>query len=145
MAILNEINGKNHDGTAKAQVPNIFGMNFQAVSIGQKLIYTRGVPSSVATAIQQSGGYTDSIGTPSGSLKNEIEFVDLRSGMMVSAMKKQNLLHFDTNHHHREAWTVAGRYQPLFQGWSPTIRPQFWARCLPDFGVKARSDRPRMT
>ena len=46
-AILNEIDGKNHDGTAKKRVPTIFGMNFQAVSIGQKLIYQhnrRGVP-----------------------------------------------------------------------------------------------------
>jgi len=39
-AILNEIDGRNHDGSAKAPVPNIFGMNFQAVSIGQKLIYS---------------------------------------------------------------------------------------------------------
>ena len=35
-AILNEIDGKNHDGTVKTKVPSIFGMNFQAVSIGQK-------------------------------------------------------------------------------------------------------------
>jgi Type I phosphodiesterase / nucleotide pyrophosphatase len=38
-AILNEIDGNNHDGTAPTHVPAIFGMNFQAVSIGQKLIY----------------------------------------------------------------------------------------------------------
>ena len=37
-AILNEINGKNHAGTVRRPVPNIFGMNFQAVSVGQKLI-----------------------------------------------------------------------------------------------------------
>src|SRR3984893_1198124 len=36
-AILNEIDGKNHLGTKRTQVPNIFGMNFQAVSVGQKL------------------------------------------------------------------------------------------------------------
>ena len=39
-AILNEIDGKNHDGTDPKPVPAIFGMNFQAVSIGQKLIYS---------------------------------------------------------------------------------------------------------
>jgi hypothetical protein len=61
-AILNEIDGKDHDGVKKRRVPNIFGMNFQAVSIGQKLIYQHG---SVATGYSQSGGYTDSIGTPS--------------------------------------------------------------------------------
>ena len=37
-AVLNEINGKTHNGTAPAPVPNIFGMNFQVVSVGQKLI-----------------------------------------------------------------------------------------------------------
>ena len=47
-AILNEIDGKNHDGTARAPVPNIFGMNFQAVSIGQKLIYKDGPSMSGA-------------------------------------------------------------------------------------------------
>ena len=36
-AILNEIDGKNHLGTKKTQVPTIFGMNFQAVSVGEKL------------------------------------------------------------------------------------------------------------
>ena len=37
-AILNEIDGKNHLGTKTTQVPTLFGMNFQAVSVGQKLI-----------------------------------------------------------------------------------------------------------
>jgi len=88
-AIVNEIDGLNHDGTASAPVPNIFGMNFQAVSIGQKLIYQHG---AVATGYSESGGYVDSIGTPSASLKSEIEFVDSSIGQMVAALKKQNLL-----------------------------------------------------
>ena len=88
-AIINEIDGKNHLGTAAAPVPAIFGMNFQAVSIGQKLIYQHG---AVATGYSPSGGYTDSIGTPSASLKNEIEFVDTEIGQMVSELKKQNLI-----------------------------------------------------
>ena len=37
-AILNEIDGRTHDGAHAAPVPTIFGMNFQAVSVGQKLI-----------------------------------------------------------------------------------------------------------
>jgi Type I phosphodiesterase / nucleotide pyrophosphatase len=89
MAILNEINGKNHDGTAKAPVPNIFGMNFQAVSIGQKLIYQHG---SVAIGYSESGGYVDSIGTPTDSLKDEIEFVDTSIGQMVAQLKAQHLI-----------------------------------------------------
>ena len=37
-AVLNWINGKTHLGTSNAPVPTIFGMNFQAVSVGEKLI-----------------------------------------------------------------------------------------------------------
>jgi hypothetical protein len=98
-AILNEIDGKNHDGTAKTQVPTIFGMNFQAVSIGQKLIYQHnlntavppmGIPPDFPT-YSTKGGYQDSIGTPSPSLLQEILFVDRAIGMMVSELKKQGL------------------------------------------------------
>ena len=35
-AVLNEIDGLNHQGTATVGVPAIFGMNFQAPNIGQK-------------------------------------------------------------------------------------------------------------
>jgi hypothetical protein len=81
-AILNEIDGKTHNGKSKAPVPNVFGMNFQAVSIGQKLI-----EKNVA-----SGGYLDAIGTPSSPLLSEIEFVDLSLGEMVAHLKKNGLL-----------------------------------------------------
>jgi hypothetical protein len=87
-AILNEIDGKNHDGTAQTKVPEIFGMNFQAVSIGQKLIYQHG---AVASGYSEKGGYADSIGTPSASLLQEIQFVDNSVGMMVSELQKQSL------------------------------------------------------
>jgi len=79
-AILNEIEGKNHLGTVKTKVPIIFGMNFQAVSVGQKLI-ENGV----------KGGYEDAEGTPSANLVTEIEFVDKSIGEMVSALKDQGL------------------------------------------------------
>ncbi len=92
-AILNEIDGKNHDGTAKTQVPNIFGMNFQAVSIGEKLIYQHngGVPP-LSPTYSHKGGYLDSVGTPSPSLLQEIEFVDRSVGAMVSELTKQHLI-----------------------------------------------------
>ncbi len=75
--ILNEINGKNHLGTASAPVPNILGMDYQAVSVGQKLI-----EPGVGT-----GGYTNAQGTPSTELLKEIEFVDASIGDMVNALK----------------------------------------------------------
>ncbi len=75
-AILNQIAGKTHGG-APARVPNIFGMNFQAVSVGQKLI-------EGSTA----GGYTDARGIPSAALLGEIEYVDAAVGRMVAALKQ---------------------------------------------------------
>lgn len=79
-AILNEIDGKNHLGTATAKVPSIFGMNFQAVSVGQKLIEN-----------DIKGGYSDAEGTPSADLVSEIEFVDKSIGEMISELKAQGL------------------------------------------------------
>ncbi|MGA2574622.1 MAG: alkaline phosphatase family protein [Bryobacteraceae bacterium] len=81
-AILNEIAGKTHLGTSSAPVPAIFGMNFQAVSVGQKLI-----EKNVGT-----GGYVDSQGTPSNLLVSEIQFVDDSIGGMVAELSKRNLL-----------------------------------------------------
>ena len=37
-AILNQIDGRTSDGVAGVPTPAIFGMNFQAVSVGQKLV-----------------------------------------------------------------------------------------------------------
>jgi hypothetical protein len=80
-AILNEIDGYNHNHTQKTQVPTIFGMNFQAVSVGQKLI----------EANVGSGGYLDDAGTPSSELLGEIRFVDAAIGSWVEELQKQGL------------------------------------------------------
>jgi hypothetical protein len=80
-AIVNEIKGKNHLGTSNAPVPVILGMNFQAVSVGQKLI-SGGV----------KGGYKDAAGTPTPAMLGEIEFADAAIGQMVKALHDQGLL-----------------------------------------------------
>jgi hypothetical protein len=82
-AILNWIDGMKHDGSAAAPVPTVFGMNFQAVSVGQKL---------VEKSISTTGGYLDASGTPSPALLTEIQFVDTSIGKFVAELKKQNLL-----------------------------------------------------
>jgi hypothetical protein len=76
-AVLNWIEGKNHLGTkTMPNTPTIFGMNFQAVSVGQKLI-----------AENVRGGYRDAAGTPSENLLSEIQFVDDAIGQMVMKIK----------------------------------------------------------
>jgi hypothetical protein len=81
-AILNEIDGKSHLGNKPTQVPTIFGMNFQALSVGQKLI-----EASNST----TGGYLDAAATPTAALLSEFQFVDASIGAFVSELKKQGL------------------------------------------------------
>ena len=82
-AILNEIDGWDHLHTKQTQVPTVFGMNFQAVSVGQKLI---------EKGTSTTGGYLDAQGTPSAALLGEFQFVDASIGAFVSELQKQGLL-----------------------------------------------------
>jgi Type I phosphodiesterase / nucleotide pyrophosphatase len=75
-AVLNEINGLDHTGKRRVGTPTIFGMNFQAVSVGQKVT---------------GDGYVDSRGTPSPGLADAIGFVDRSVGQMVEALQDRNL------------------------------------------------------
>jgi len=80
-AVLNWIRGKTHLGNTNGRVPAIFGMNFQSVSVGQKLI-EGGV----------KGGYSDAAGTPTFSMQGEIEFVDGAIGQFIAELRKERLL-----------------------------------------------------
>jgi arylsulfatase A-like enzyme len=75
-AIINEIDGRISDGTKAAPVPTIFGMNFQQVSVGQKL---------------PVGGYLDAEGTPSALLAGAIAHVDASLGRMVAELRARHL------------------------------------------------------
>jgi hypothetical protein len=75
-AVLNEIHGLDHTGTKPNGVPAIFGMNFQVVSVGQKLT---------------KDGYTDAAGTPSADLAQALNFVDASLGSFLDALKKEHL------------------------------------------------------
>jgi type I phosphodiesterase/nucleotide pyrophosphatase len=75
-ALLNEISGETHAG-APAEIPTLFGMNFQAVYIGE----------SVSEPNVGKGGYKNAAGLPSAELLKEIEFVDASIGDIVNALK----------------------------------------------------------
>ena len=81
-AILNEIDGKDHLGKKTTHVPTIFGMNFQALSVGQKLI---------EASDNTTGGYLDAAGTPSGALLDEFRFVDASIAAFVDELKDKGL------------------------------------------------------
>ncbi|MDE3009812.1 MAG: alkaline phosphatase family protein [Pseudomonadota bacterium] len=84
-AVVNQISGKDHSGARPAPVPAVFGMNFQAVSVGQKLIDKTKTPHLV-------GGYLDAKATPSTPLAGEFAFVDASIGKFVQALKQNGLL-----------------------------------------------------
>jgi len=84
-AVRNWIAGRTHLGTASAKVPNVFGMNFQAVSVGQKLIET-------IDGQTVKGGYLDGAATPSDELEGEIEFVDAAIGQFVRDLERRHLI-----------------------------------------------------
>jgi hypothetical protein len=74
--LLNEIAGKTHNGKP-AQMPVVFGMNFQSVYTGQILIEPK-----VGT-----GGYVNAAALPTAQLTLEIEYVDKCIGQLVNALK----------------------------------------------------------
>jgi len=95
-AVVNWIRGLDHLGNKRPVpvVPAIFGMNFQAVSVGQKLISPAAQPPDRNNS--NSGGYKDAQGTPRPLMVNEIVFVDAAIGQMISALKSRGLLHSTT-------------------------------------------------
>ena len=75
--VLNQIHAYDHTGAGKkVGVPAIFGMNFQSVSVGQKVT---------------ADGYVDAAGTPSAQLELSFEYVDQALGRMLDALEDEKL------------------------------------------------------
>ena len=94
-AILNEIHGLRHDGSPAPGVPAVFGMNFQAVSVGQKIAHDNAAPGcnqGDGNPLRgKPGGYTDGAGTPTEVLAYGLEKTDAALASMVQALKDQGL------------------------------------------------------
>ncbi len=76
-AILNEIDGKDHTGAQQVGVPEMFGMNFQSISMAQKM---------------KGFGYLDGEGTPSAGLLDALDHTDQSVGKIVAGLKERLLL-----------------------------------------------------
>lgn len=74
-ALINEIDGFQHNGKTPAPVPAIFGLNLQAVNVGQKL-----------------AGYKDALGHPTPQLEGALVHSDMLIGKIVFALKEKKLL-----------------------------------------------------
>jgi hypothetical protein len=86
-AVLNWIDGYDGARTQRLPVPAIFGMNFQAVSVGQKLAKAGNADSDKSLV----GGYADAQATPGNALTLEFQFVDDALGKFINELKAQNL------------------------------------------------------
>jgi predicted AlkP superfamily pyrophosphatase or phosphodiesterase len=93
--IINEIHGLKHDGTPGAGVPTVFGMNFQGVSVGQKLEKDNasgGCTDDTDPKINgQPGGYKDGSGTPTAVLAYGLQKTDEALASMIQALRDQHL------------------------------------------------------
>ena len=88
-AVLNWIDGYNSTGTTKlAGAPAIFGMNFQAVSVGQKLAKAGAADYRTPDL---TGGYLDSNATPGTALTVQFQFVDDALGKFRKELVAQGL------------------------------------------------------
>ncbi|HYM84879.1 MAG TPA: alkaline phosphatase family protein, partial [Candidatus Dormibacteraeota bacterium] len=96
-AILNEIDGWTSGHTSRPGTPAIFGMNFQAVSVGQKLIdpWLSCVRSGNAPGCDPSyvpGGYEPGTLAFTPQLRGAIRFVDRSLATMVRELKRTGQL-----------------------------------------------------
>jgi hypothetical protein len=86
-AVINQIDGYTHDRSRKVGVPTVFGFNYQAVSVGEKLAEG----PLVAGGPLVKGGYADVLGTPNQGLASELDFVDQTLGRIVAELKSQGV------------------------------------------------------
>ncbi len=88
-AVLNWIDGYNSTGTVKlAAPPAIFGMNFQAISVGQKLAKAGDADRDMSNLV---GGYADGNGDPNNALLMQAQFVDQALGRFEAELKARKL------------------------------------------------------
>ncbi len=80
-AVLNWIDGLNHQGMQHIGVPAIFGMNFQTVSTAQKLPASDGL----------TGGYLPGGKVPGPLLVRALNYINTQVGRMVSEIDAQGL------------------------------------------------------
>ena len=91
--ILNEIKGLRHDGTPGTGTPTVFGMNFQGVSVGQKLSTDNaaGLCKDDTAFTGKIGGYKDGSGTPTDVLAYALEQTDAALGSMIQGLKARHI------------------------------------------------------
>jgi hypothetical protein len=103
-AVLNEISGLDHSGKTKVGTPAIFGLNFQTLSVAQKIISD---PTTLigpdkhgnyTTSAPQTGGYQLVNGkvVPGPVVSSALDYVNAQLGRMVAAIRQEGLANSTT-------------------------------------------------
>src|SRR5579862_3830466 len=94
-AVINELNGYNHSGKEKAGVPAILGMNFQTVSVAEKVdspgTLTKNPNGTYTEGPTELAGYYPGGTTPGPLLASAFDYVNAQLQQMVDTIKKDGL------------------------------------------------------
>jgi len=95
-AIINEINGFDHSGQTRVGTPAILGMNFQTVSVAQKLDSPGVLSGPDANGVftlgpVEMGGYLPGTTTPGPLLRQALDYVNNQLERMHDAIHKAGL------------------------------------------------------
>jgi hypothetical protein len=94
-AVINELNGYDHSGTQQVGVPAILGMNFQTVSVAEKVdspsTLTENPGGSYTEGPTELAGYYPGTTTPRPLLASALNYVDVQLGRMVDAIRRDGL------------------------------------------------------
>jgi hypothetical protein len=94
-AVINELNGYDHSGRSQVGVPAILGMNFQAVSVAEKVdspaTITQNPDGSYTVGPKELAGYLPGTTTPGPLLSSALDYVDAQLQRMVDTIHKDGL------------------------------------------------------
>jgi len=94
-AVINELNGYDHSGSQKASVPAILGMNFQTVSVAEKVdspgTITKNPDGTYTVGPQELAGYLPGTTTPGPLLSGALDYVNAQLQRMVETIKQDGL------------------------------------------------------
>src|SRR5262249_39626898 len=94
-AVVNELNGYDHSGHSKVGVPAILGMNFQAVSVAEKVdsagTLTKNPDGSYTVGPKELAGYLPGTTTPGPLLSGALDFVNAQLERMVDTIHESGL------------------------------------------------------
>ena len=94
-AVINEINGFDHSGTTHVGTPAILGMNFQTVSVAEKVdspsTLTKNADGTYTEGPTELAGYLPGTTTPGPLLTSALDYVNAQLDRMVDTIRRDGL------------------------------------------------------